>query len=63
MQCTPALADEAIMRMVARWGAKGERAVRGALPPFMAVGGAADACYMWRRDGPLLQIRSEPSSG
>ena len=34
---------------------RGERS--GAVSPPVPVGGYADSCYMWRSDGPLLQIR------
>jgi hypothetical protein len=52
VQCTPALAD----RMLGRLGGPSAAGVRGRLPGFMALGGMPDSCYMWRADGPLVQI-------
>lgn len=54
IQASAALAD----RMMSRF-ARDEAAPGGErkLPGFMALGGATDSCYMWRADGPLLQIR------
>jgi len=56
VQCMPATTDSLISRMS---GQKRAGAEGGSLPDYLALGGAADSCYMWRRDGPLLQIRSE----
>ena len=66
VQCTPALTDAVLGRVAAAQEAATRRSepadaeARPSLPSFLALGGAADSCYMWRRDGPLLQIR--PSS-
>lgn len=61
VQCTPALTDRMLAAVSARQqaAASGAPADSGApaLPAYMAVGGATDSCYMWRRDGPLLAIR------
>jgi hypothetical protein len=58
VQCMPALSD----RMLSRFAAAGPASLsadapRPPLPAFLAFGGAADSCYMWRREGPLLEIR------
>jgi hypothetical protein len=57
VQCTPALADGTLSRSATSAAAG---SASGGMPEFLALGGAADSCYMWRRDGPLLQIRLGP---
>jgi hypothetical protein len=63
VQCTPALTDAVLGRVAAAQEASTRRSEpaeaeeRPSLPSFLALGGAADSCYMWRRDGPLFQIR------
>jgi hypothetical protein len=42
--------------LFAERSASGGRA--GAALPSVPVGGYADSCYMWRSDGPLIQLRS-----
>lgn len=59
VQCTPALADRAFERMAAAPSG----GVPTGLPRFMAVGGAANSCYIWREEGALLQIWSPPKDG
>lgn len=47
-----------------RWLARpGQAGVAGAEPAAGPVGGMADSCYMWRRDGPMLRLRSSRESG
>jgi hypothetical protein len=53
IQCMPTLADSMISRLGARSGGRGGRS----LPDFLALGGATDACYMWRAGGPLTRVR------
>ena len=31
------------------------------IPSFLTSGGGANSCYMWREDGPLVQIRFRSS--
>jgi hypothetical protein len=62
VQCTPALTDALLARVAeAQQAAAGKEKTEGGdgpgIPGFLAVGGAVDSCYMWRRDGPLVQIR------
>jgi hypothetical protein len=54
IQSSAALADRMIARSA---GGEGVAAGEHKLAGFMALGGATDSCYMWRADGPLLQIR------
>jgi hypothetical protein len=35
---------------------RGDRSSGGPMP--VPVGGYTDSCYMWRADGPLVQLRS-----
>jgi hypothetical protein len=59
VQCTPALVDSLVGRLGGRLAlAEGRRA----LPDFLATGGAADSCYMWRRGGPLVPAQEEGPS-
>jgi hypothetical protein len=55
VQCTPALSDRMLERLARR---RSRGAERPRLPGFLGMGGAADSCYMWRRDGPLLKFHS-----
>ena len=52
VQCTPALSD----RMFDTLEPGKTGGVSHGMPRFLASGGGADACYIWRSDGPLLQI-------
>jgi hypothetical protein len=56
VQCTPALSD----RMFDQVKANDAKRVRHGMPRFLASGGGADSCYIWRQDGPLLQIWQPP---
>jgi hypothetical protein len=54
VQCTPALTD----RMLERFGrGRAEGGEKPRIPSFLAMGGATNSCYVWREDGPMIQIR------
>ncbi len=52
VQCTPALADRIFDPLVAS-AAKGKLSK---VPHFLTRGGGANSCYMWREEGPLVQV-------
>lgn len=56
VQCTPALSD----RMFDHLSAKETGGVSHGMPRFLASGGGADSCYIWRQGGPLLKIWDHP---
>ena len=56
VQCTPALSDRMFDQVKSGDGKK----VRHGMPRFLASGGGADSCYVWRQGGPLLQIWNVP---
>ena len=46
------------------WGDEAEARATGKppkIPSFLTSGGGANSCYMWREDGPLVQIRFRSS--
>lgn len=60
VQCTPAM-TEAMYSRPAADGPGSQGGANAPLPSFLLLGGAADSCYMWREQGPLLQIRPASS--
>jgi hypothetical protein len=54
VQCTALFSD----RPPGSAGTASGGGSRAALPSI-PIGGYADSCYMWRSDGPLIQLRNE----
>ena len=60
VQCTPALADRMFDPLAASAAARAT-GKPPKIPSFLTSGGGANSCYMWREDGPLVQIRFRSS--
>ena len=55
VQCTPALADRIFDPLAASATARAT-GKPPEIPSFLTRGGGANSCYMWREDGPLVQV-------
>ena len=56
VQCTPALADRMFDPLAASAAAR-RTGEPPEIPSFLTQGGGANSCYMWREDGPLVQVQ------